>query len=84
MSKHYSRALIGAHPESFPITGGTAAASANWLMTMAASGTAFSGPWGVSVAADLAIDSAYPQPRARSAPAALAGRCREPRRASRG
>ena len=50
-----SRMLSG-HPESFPITGATAAPSASWLMTMAASGTAFSGPWGVSFAANLTPD----------------------------
>jgi hypothetical protein len=47
MSKHYSLAVI---------TGGTAAPNAAWLMTMAASGTAFSGPWGVSFAANLTPD----------------------------
>ena len=50
-----SRMLSG-HPESFPITAATAAPSASWLMTMAASGTAFSGPWGVSFAANLTPD----------------------------
>jgi hypothetical protein len=50
-----SRMLSG-HPESFPIAGGAAAPSAAWLMTMAASGTAFSGPWGVSFAANLTPD----------------------------
>jgi mono/diheme cytochrome c family protein len=48
--------MLSGHPESFPITGGTAAPSAAWLMTMAASGTAFSGPWGVSFAANLTPD----------------------------
>src|SRR4026209_816452 len=47
--------MLSGHPESFPINGGTAA-SATWLMTMAASGTAFSGPWGVSFAANLTPD----------------------------
>jgi mono/diheme cytochrome c family protein len=50
-----SRMLSG-HPESFPITAGTAAPSPAWLVTMAASGTAFSGPWGVSFAANLTPD----------------------------
>jgi mono/diheme cytochrome c family protein len=48
--------MLSGHPESFPITGGTAASSPAWLMTMAASGTAFSGPWGVSFAANLTPD----------------------------
>jgi len=48
--------MLSGHPESFPITGATAAPSASWLMTMAASGTAFSGPWGVSFAANLTPD----------------------------
>jgi mono/diheme cytochrome c family protein len=48
--------MLSGHPESFPITGGTAAPSPAWLMTMAASGTAFSGPWGVSFAANLTPD----------------------------
>ena len=48
--------MLSGHPESFPITGATEAPSATWLMTMAASGTAFSGPWGVSFAANLTPD----------------------------
>ena len=48
--------LLSGHPESFPIAGGAAAPSTAWLMTMAASGTAFSGPWGVSFAANLTPD----------------------------
>ena len=48
--------MLSGHPESFPIAGGAAAPSAAWLMTMAASGTAFSGPWGVSFAANLTTD----------------------------
>ena len=48
--------MLSGHPESFPISGGTAASSPAWLMTMAASGTAFSGPWGVSFAANLTPD----------------------------
>ena len=48
--------MLSGHPESFPITGPTATASPPWLMTMAASGTAFSGPWGVSFAANLTPD----------------------------
>src|SRR5262247_495037 len=48
--------MLSGQPESFPIAGGAAAPSAAWLMTMAASGTAFSGPWGVSFAANLTPD----------------------------
>jgi len=48
--------MLSGHPESFPITDGTATPSSKWLMTMAASGTAFSGPWGVSFAANLTPD----------------------------
>jgi hypothetical protein len=50
-----SRMLSG-HPDSFPITAGTAPASDKWMMIAAASGTAFSGPWGVSFAANLTPD----------------------------
>jgi mono/diheme cytochrome c family protein len=50
-----SRMLSG-HPDSFPITAGTKPVSEKWLMTAAASGTAFSGPWGVSFAANLTPD----------------------------
>jgi mono/diheme cytochrome c family protein len=50
-----SRMLSG-HPDSFPITAGTAPVSDKWMMTAAASGTAFSGPWGVSFAANLTPD----------------------------
>lgn len=48
--------MLSGHPESFPIAEGTATASDKWLMTAAASGTAFSGPWGVSFAANLTPD----------------------------
>jgi len=50
-----SRMLSG-HPDSFPIASGAAPASDRWMMTAAASGTAFSGPWGVSFAANLTPD----------------------------
>ena len=50
-----SRMLSG-HPDSFPIASGIAPASDRWMMTAAASGTAFSGPWGVSFAANLTPD----------------------------
>jgi mono/diheme cytochrome c family protein len=48
--------MLSGHPESFPITAGTTTPSDTWLMTAAASGTAFSGPWGVSFAANLTPD----------------------------
>jgi hypothetical protein len=51
----FSRMLSG-HPESFPIAAGTKPVSEQWMMTAAASGTAFSGPWGVSFAANLTPD----------------------------
>jgi mono/diheme cytochrome c family protein len=50
-----SRMLSG-HPDSFPIASGLAPISDRWMMTAAASGTAFSGPWGVSFAANLTPD----------------------------
>src|ERR1044071_1200616 len=50
-----SRMLSG-HPDSFPIPAGVAPVSDRWMMTAAASGTAFSGPWGVSFAANLTPD----------------------------
>jgi hypothetical protein len=50
-----SRMLSG-HPDSFPIAEGIKPASNRWMMTAAASGTAFSGPWGVSFAANLTPD----------------------------
>jgi mono/diheme cytochrome c family protein len=50
-----SRMLSG-HPENFPIVEGTRPASDAWMMTASASGTAFSGPWGVSFTANLTPD----------------------------
>jgi hypothetical protein len=50
-----SRMLSG-HPDTFPIASGPVPASDRWMMTAAASGTAFSGPWGVSFAANLTPD----------------------------
>src|SRR5262245_33422778 len=47
-----SRMLSG-HPETFPIVEATQPASNAWMMTASASGTAFSGPWGVSFTANL-------------------------------
>jgi len=48
--------MLSGHPESFPIGAGIVPASNSWMMTAAASGTAFSGPWGVSFAANLTPD----------------------------
>jgi mono/diheme cytochrome c family protein len=50
-----SRMLSG-HPESFPIAEGVQPTSNHWMMTAAASGTAFSGPWGVIFTANLTPD----------------------------
>ena len=51
----FSRMLSG-HPESLSIQGAITPASEKWMMTADASGTAFSGPWGVSFAANLTPD----------------------------
>jgi len=51
----FSRMLSG-HPESLSIQGAITPASETWMMTADASGTAFSGPWGVSFAANLTPD----------------------------
>jgi hypothetical protein len=48
--------MLSGHPESFEISTGTTPASEKWMVTMAATGTAFSGPWGVSFAANLTPD----------------------------
>ena len=48
--------MLSGHPESFEISTGTTPASAQWMMTAAVTGTAFSGPWGVSFAANLTPD----------------------------
>jgi hypothetical protein len=48
--------MLSGHPESFRITAGTTPASDQWIMTAAATGTAFSGPWGVSFTANLTPD----------------------------
>jgi hypothetical protein len=50
-----SRMLSG-HPESFAIAEGFRQSSAAWMMNVSASGTAFSGPWGVSFTANLTPD----------------------------
>ena len=48
--------MLSGHPESFEISAGTRPSSAQWMMTAAVTGTAFSGPWGVSFAANLTPD----------------------------
>ena len=48
--------MLSGHPESFEISAGTTPESEKWMVTMAATGTAFSGPWGVSFAANLTPD----------------------------
>jgi len=48
--------MLSGHPESFEISTGTTPASAQWMMTASVTGTAFSGPWGVSFAANLTPD----------------------------
>jgi mono/diheme cytochrome c family protein len=50
-----TRALSG-HPANFPITQPAQAQSEKWGFTAAATNTAFSGPWGVSFAANLTPD----------------------------
>lgn len=50
-----SRMLSG-HPESFAIAGPGSVPTGQWIMLAAATGTAFSGPWGVSFAANLTPD----------------------------
>ena len=50
-----SRALSG-HPQQFPITSPAQLTSDRWGMATAPTNTAFSGPWGVSFAANLTPD----------------------------
>lgn len=50
-----SRALSG-HPQQFPITEPAKLTSDRWGIAMAPMNTAFSGPWGVSFAANLTPD----------------------------
>ncbi|MFN7916769.1 MAG: c-type cytochrome [Vicinamibacterales bacterium] len=50
-----SRMLSG-HPEQFVIASPTKLASPEWLAAIAATGTAHSGPWGVSFTANLTPD----------------------------
>jgi hypothetical protein len=47
-----ARSLSG-HPESFVITAPVAPRAGPWMVTIAATGTAYSGPWGLSFAANL-------------------------------
>lgn len=48
--------MLSGHPEDLPITAPAASPDAPWAMTAAATMTAFSGPWGVSFAANLTPD----------------------------
>jgi mono/diheme cytochrome c family protein len=50
-----SRMLSG-HPESFPVSEPAKNSSEQWMMTSNATGTAYSGPWGVSFTANLTPD----------------------------
>lgn len=50
-----ARALSG-HPESFVITAPVAPPPGPWMVSIAATGTAYSGPWGVSFSANLTPD----------------------------
>jgi hypothetical protein len=48
--------MLSGHPETFKISG-PPKISQEWLMTMAATGTAFAGPWGISYTMNLTPDS---------------------------
>jgi mono/diheme cytochrome c family protein len=48
--------MLSGHPETFPIEQPPAGAGQQWMMTAAATGTAFAGPWGVSFTANLTPD----------------------------
>src|SRR5262245_44380597 len=48
--------MLAGHPENFPISELPQSGGQQWLMTAAATGTAFAGPWGVSFAANLTPD----------------------------
>ena len=48
--------MLSGHPESFAISTGERAGSEKWMMVAASTMTAFSGPWGVSFAANLTPD----------------------------
>ena len=50
-----SRALSG-HPEALEMPAAPSVADTPWLMTVAATNTAFSGPWGISFTANLTPD----------------------------
>jgi hypothetical protein len=49
--------MLSGHPETFPITQLPSAGGQQWMMTAAATGTAFAGPWGVSFTANLTPDT---------------------------
>lgn len=48
--------MLSGHPETFPIAQAPVTSSQQWMMTGAATGTAFAGPWGVSFTANLTPD----------------------------
>jgi mono/diheme cytochrome c family protein len=48
--------MLSGHPETFPVAGQAPSAGEAWLASTAATGTAFSGPWGVSFTANLTPD----------------------------
>src|SRR5512134_113470 len=50
-----TRALSG-HPEALEMPAAPSVADTPWLMTVAATNTAFSGPWGISFTANLTPD----------------------------
>jgi mono/diheme cytochrome c family protein len=50
--------MLSGHPENFPLPiSKPAQAGPEWMMSTAASGSAFSGPWGVSFPANLTPDN---------------------------
>jgi mono/diheme cytochrome c family protein len=49
--------MLSGHPETFPIEQLPVSGGQQWMMTAAATGTAFAGPWGVSFTANLTPDT---------------------------
>jgi hypothetical protein len=48
--------MLSGHPENFPISRQASSPGQQWMVSIAATGTAYSGPWGVSFAANLTPD----------------------------
>jgi mono/diheme cytochrome c family protein len=48
--------MLSGHPENFPIARQAASPGREWMISIAATGTAYSGPWGVSFTANLTPD----------------------------